>query len=314
MDNGVSYTGSNNLLNVTVSGSLISSDNNAIYVKDYLENVVTQSFSSWYPGMSYTYLTQYPPCGSTGSSGEIYIYSNTAASASVNGGVYKKLPGFYQNATTSSTILLKDIYGCTTSSILDIIPIQMITSSLVTSSVSCYGGSNGSFSLTLTNIFPSLNPRYTVQTGSYILPELDGIEVFTPSYTFSTSSLPAGVYTMSAYLDTPYSCNLQNYLSYITITSPTQITFTSTASYIDSCSNAMIFNATGGVSPYNYYAQNSSSLQLYTSDSSSVNLDGLNAGDYNLWVVDSNFCTSPTQTSIVYGRGYIYSGSQCEEI
>lgn len=313
-NNGTNYSSSNSLTGITVSGSILSSISSSIYVKDYTGNIYSSSFNSWYPGMSYTYAVQLPPCGNTGSAGEIYIYSNTAVSASLNGSSYQPLGSqppqtFFNNATTSSTLLLKDIYGCVTGSIINISPLQVITSSLVTSSVSCFGGSNGSFSLSLTNIYPGLNPQYTIQTGSNILPAFNNIEVNTTSYVFATSSLPAGIYTASAYFDGGNSCNLQNYLSYITISQPTQISFSATASYIDSCSNAVIFNATGGTPPYTYFASVFGSGITYSSNSSSVSLTNLSGSTYNLAVLDSNGCITPNSLLTVFGRQYEYSGS-----
>jgi hypothetical protein len=313
LDNGSNYINSNGLFNIIISGSVTSSDNNIIYVKDYLGNIVSQSFSSWYPGMTYTYTIQYPPCGPTGTAGEIYIYSTTAVSASINGGAYQALPGFFNNATTSSTILLKNTNNDITSSTLTQTPILPITSSLLISSASGYGEANGAFTVYLNNIYPGLNPLYSILTGSNYLPAFTGIEVNSTSYIFSTSSLPAGIYTMSAYLDGPYNCALQQYLSYITITQPSLITFTATGSYINSCSNAVILNTTGGVPPYTYFATNINTLAVYSSNTSSIALDGLNSGSYNLFIVDNNEFTSPSQNIDIYGRSYIYSGSTCEQ-
>lgn len=313
LDNGLSYISSNNLFDITISGSVTSSDNNILYIKDYLGNIVSQSFSTWYQPITYTYTIQYPPCGPTGTSGEIYISSSIAVSASVNGGPYVALPNLFQNATTSSIILLKDINNTTTSSTLIQSPIPSITSSLLINSASGYGAANGIFSLSLDNIFPSLNPVYTIKTGSYILPSFNGILITTPSYTFYTSSLPAGIYTASAILTAPYSCNLQQYINYITITQPSLIEFSLTGSYIDSCSNAIIVNATGGVPPYTYFAKNNNTLNVYSSDTSTITLNGLNSGSYNVSIVDDNSFTSPTQNIDIYGRAYIYTGSICEQ-
>jgi hypothetical protein len=315
-DGGLNYSSSNSLTGITVSGSILSSTSSLIYVKDYTGTIYSSSFNSWYPGISYTYEVQLPPCGNTGSAGEIYIYSTTAVSASLNGSPSQSFSGiysqsFFNNTTTSSTLLLKNIYGCVTSSIINISPIQVITSSLITSSVSCFGGSNGSFSLSLTNIYPGLNPQYTIQTGSNILPAFNGIEVNTTSYVFATSSLPAGIYTASAYFDGGNSCNLQNYLSYITINQPTQITFSATASYIDSCSNAVIFNATGGTPPYTYFAAETVTGFTYSSNFSSVSLTNLSGSTYNLAVLDSNGCLSSSSLLNVFGRQFEYSGSEC---
>jgi hypothetical protein len=318
LDNGASYTGSNNLFNVTVSGSLISSDNNIIYVKDYLENIITQSFSSWYPGIVYTSSVYKNPCNSTGSDGKIIIELPENAdpvSASLNNINYFGLtwysPKIFTGLTTGSyTVYVKDSNNCVSSSTVILTPYTQLTSSVTQSNISCYGGSNGTLSVAFTNVIDSLYVNLLDPTSSYIYNNVP-LSSFTNN-TITAFGLFTGSYSLNVFSIGTNEC--QSYTNSFTLTSPTQITFTLTASYIDSCSNAMVFNATGGISPYNYYAQNTGSSQLFTSDSSSINLDGLNSGNYNLWVVDSNSCISTIQTATVYGRGYIYSGSNCETI
>ena len=313
LDNGVSYTGSNNLFNVTVSSSVLSSDNNIIYVKDYLENIVTQSFSTWYPPVTYTTTVMKNPCSSISTDGIIRIRSisgQTGTSVNVNNTGWYNIPKDYTFLGTGSyNIVVADINNCTTSSTIILSPSTQLTSSVTQSNISCYGGSNGTLAITFTNVVDNLYVTLLDPTSSAIYNNIP-LSSF-PNNTITASNLHTGSYSLNLISTGSYEC--QSYTNSFTLTSPTAITFTSTSSYINSCSNAMIFNVTGGIPPYNYYAQNTGSLQLYTSDSSSVNLDGLNEGTYNLWVVDNNFCTSPIQTSIVYSRGYIYSGSQCEQ-
>ena len=90
------------------------------------------------------------------------------------------------------------------------------------------------------------------------------------------------------------------------------ITFSTTASYINSCSNDIIFNATGGLGSYTYFAQNSTTGQTFSSTSNTVSTFNLDGGTFNTYVVDGGSCFSNIQTQEVYGRTYIYSGSQCE--
>jgi len=314
LDNSSSYIDVNTLFNITVNNNITSSNYNIIYIKDYLGNIASQSFSTWREALTYTYSLQFPPCGETGTSGELYVYSNTATSASLNGGDYKILPYLFQNASTSSTVSLKNDFNDITSSLISLDPIPPITSSLLIQSASGYGASNGGFSLSLDNIFPSLNPIYTIQTGSYILPEFNGINITSSSYNFNTSSLPAGIYTASATLSSSYSCGLQQYLNYINIPQPSIIEFTVTGSYIESGSNSIILNATGGIPPYTYFAKNITTNTIHSSDNPTIPLNTLNSGSYTLFIIDNNSFTSPTQSIEIYGRTYIYSGSTCEQI
>jgi hypothetical protein len=314
LDNGLSYTGSNNLFNVVVSGSMSSSDNNTIYVKDYLENVVTQSFSSWYPGIEYSSDISRTPCTPTSSNGQIritvpFFSSGISGTLDPNGkwyGISYNSPITFTGLSTGSyTVYVRDSYGCISSSILDITPTPYLTASITQTNTSCYGGSNGYLSIDFINRVDPLFITLTDPQSNYIYNNIN-LNTF-PNYIITASNLSTGSYTL---LVTSPGC--QSYSNTFNITSPSQILFNTTASYIDSCSNALIFNATGGTSPYTYFTQDSNSYQLYSSDNPSVSLNGLNGGNYNSWVIDSNFCISPIQTIEVYGRRYIYSGSNCE--
>jgi hypothetical protein len=171
LDGGISYTSSNSLTTLTVSGSMLSSTSSKVYAKDYYGTVVTASFSSWYPiPFALTSLSSSAVlCGSTGTT-SIYIYSGSSAvSASVNGEAYKKLPNTFTNATTSSTILYKDIYGCVATSTFNLGYTTPITSSFSTSSVSCYNGENGFYAYNDNRIELDCLSRYypTAPESSY---------------------------------------------------------------------------------------------------------------------------------------------------
>jgi hypothetical protein len=100
----------------------------------------------------------------------------------------------------------------------------------------------------------------------------------------------------------------------LTITSSTPITFTTTASYINSCSNQIIFNATGGNGTYTYYAVNTGSNVQYSSTTTPLDLGSTNGGTFSTFVIDNSNCISTSSLLNVYGRTYIYSGSSCEII
>ena len=55
------------------------------------------------------------------------------------------------NATTASTIIYKNAYGCTTSSIFNMDYLPSVTVNLTTSSATCYGGTNGTATFAFTN-------------------------------------------------------------------------------------------------------------------------------------------------------------------
>ena len=311
LDGGASYTGSNVLFNATLTGSMPAGNNNIIYVKDYTNTVYSASFSSWYAPISYTTTIIKNPCSSTSNDGRVTVSddgTNTAKSASIDGGAYFALPKQFTGLSTGShTITVRDKNLCTTSSLINLSIYTPLTASVTQSNVSCYGSSNGSIIVAFTNVIddlivnmldPDSNPIYSnVNLSSF------------PNNTVTASNLVSGSYSLN--LSALGSNQCQSYSNTFTLTSPTALSFSVTASYINSCSNAITFSAVGGTSPYYYYASETGSSILYSSDTSSVTLNGLNSGSYNVFIVDSNGCTSATSSIQVFGRKYIYSGSYC---
>jgi hypothetical protein len=311
LDQGTTYTGIPGFFNKTASGSMTASLNNIIYVKDYTNTVYSASFNSWYPPISYTTSIIKLPCSSTSNDGRITISNdgtNTATSASIDGGAYFALPkSFLGLSTGSHTIDVKNSFNCITSSIVNLGVYPPVTASVTQSNVSCYGGSNGSITVAFTNITDTLIVNMTDATGSYIYTNVN-LSLF-PNNTITASGLVSGSYDLIVSPLGILEC--QSYSNTFTLTSPTSLSFNATASYIDSCSNAISFSVIGGTSPYYYYAFDTGSNILYSSDTSSVNLNGLNSGLYKAFVVDSNGCTSTTSSIQIFGREYRYTGSFC---
>jgi len=312
LNNETTYVGVPGFFDKTVSGSMTASLNNIIYVKDYLDNITSQSFSPWYLPISYTTTITKLPCSSTSNDGKITVSddgTDTAASASIDGGAYFALPKQFNSLSTGShTITVRDRNLCTTSSIINLEIYTPLTSSVTQSNVSCYGGSNGSISVAFTNVTDTLIVNLTDPDSN---PIYDNVNLSSfPNNTVTASGLVTGSYDLNISALGTNQC--QNYSNIFTLTSPTPLTLNTTASYIDSCSNAVILNGSGGTSPYTYFAFNTGSGITYSSDSSSVSLDGLNPGTYNTFIVDSNGCSSPTSSIEIFGRNYIYTGSFCE--
>ena len=307
LDNGITYTGVNSLFNVTVSGSITASLNNTIYVKDYLGDIITSSFSSWYPPVEATIELLKPPCSDVSSDGRISIKQDqTAVSASVNFGPFEKLPTIFNGIPTGSiNINLIDLNKCVTSSILEVDIYPPLTASVTMSHVNCYGSSTGQININLSNIIDTLFLDFIDPTGSYVFSN-------TPitSSTLIFSNLSTGSWTASLFSIGTNEC--QNYSNIFDITGSSPITFITTASYINSCSNQIIFDATGGLGGYTYFAQNQTTGQTYFSTSSVLDLLDLTGGNFNTYVLDTGSCISSLSTIEIYGRKYIYSGSQCE--
>ncbi|MDB4232346.1 hypothetical protein N9795_01430 [Candidatus Pelagibacter sp.] len=310
-DGGINYSSSNSLNGITVSGSISSSANSIIYVKDYTGTIYTSSFNSQYspilPATGYPYY-ETPLCSSTASNGTIYIKRGSATQASVNGGAFTILGKTgavaFTNATTASVIIYQNIAGCTTSSIFNMDYLPSLVVNFSTSSTSCYGGINGTATFAITN---SIGGNYEFsENGSLISSSY--LSSPTSSITFNNLR-PAYTYEFELFSDT--GCSNQQYYKSFTINQPTQISFSATASFINSCSNAVIFSAAGGTPPYTYFAIDTGSGVTYSSDSSSVSLTSLSGSTYNLSVLDSKGCTSPSSSLTVFGRQYEYTGSIC---
>jgi hypothetical protein len=310
LDNGVTYNGINDLFNITVSGSMTASINNIIYVQDYLGNIVTSSYTPWYPAVEATIELQKPPCSDVSSDGRIFIYQDqTAISASVNFGPMEELPALFTGIPTGSiNIDLIDINGCTTSSILEVGIYPPLTASITQSNITCYGNSNGFLRINLTNVIDTLYVDLQDPTGSYIYSNIPLSNFINNSIT--ASNLSTGSYDLSVFSIGMLEC--QGYNNTFTLTSPELMSYTFTASYIDSCSNQILFNdVTGGTPPYTFIAIKSGSGEIYSSNTSTVDLETLEGGLYTSYIVDNNACQSFTSSIELFGRQFIYSGSEC---
>jgi hypothetical protein len=311
LDGGASYTGSSIIFGATLSGSMPAGNNNIIYVKDYTNTVYSASFSSWYEPISYTTTVIKNPCSGISNDGRIYVEDDgtgTAASASIDGGAYFSLPKLFTGLSTGShTIVARDKNLCTTSSVVNLSIYTPLTASVTQSNVTCYGGSNGSLSIAFTNVTDTLIVNMLDATGSYIYNNVN-LSSF-PNNTVTASGLVTGSYDLN--LTALGSLQCQSYSNTFTLTSATSLSFNITASYINSCSNAISFSASGGTSPYTYYVFETGSGLSFSSDSSSVNIDGLNSGSYNAFIVDSTGCASAISNIQIFGRNYRYTGSFC---
>ena len=310
LDNGVTYTGVNSLYDVIISGSVTASNNNAIYVKDYLGDVVSSSFSTWYPEITADIQITKLPCGGQTQNGIIYVSSNTAISASI-GSTGSSLPNFFTGIGEGSrTIGLTSSFGCTTSSIIQVGAYPALTASVTKSNVSCYGGNTGYLEVNFTNVIDNLLVYLTGPTSSIY----SGIPISNfPNNSVTASNLRTGSYTLQLGISDPLT-QCQTYYGIHNITGSSPILFNVTASYINSCSNQVIFNATGGNGTYTYYAVNTGSNIQYSSTTSPLDLGSTNDGTFSTFVIDNNNCVSTSSLLNVYGRTYIYSGSSCEII
>lgn len=162
--------------------------------------------------------------------------------------------------------------------------------------VSCFGGVNGSI---LVGVTGGTAPyQYRLNAGA-----------FQPSNAFN--SLTVGVYTI-----TVRDANLCTSTMNVTITQPTQLTYTSIATPVTCntlCNGQITITASGGSIPYQYSSNSG------TTFSPSSPMTGLCAGAYNVVVRDANNClatslvtiTQPTAVSATFVNTSPICPGQC---
>lgn len=326
LDGENTYIGVDELFNVTVSGSITASSENFIYAKDYLGEVVSESFSSWHPAVTASISIQKLSCTSTSGDGKIFVDNDqTAVTASING-VIQPLPAVFTDIPTGSiTVELIDSFNCTTGSIIEMGVYPPLTASVTQSNVSCIGDTDGSLIVNLTNVIDTLRVDLTDTYNAKRLSDF-------PNNSITAFNLPPGTYELEVYSQDPEEC--QFFSQSFNIAEPQIMSYNLTASYINSCSNQIIFNeVTGGTPPYTYVAQKvittfskevtsdeAEIFEIFTSTdfneevtgNHTLNLGSLNGGNFNTYLIDSNGCQSPTSSLLVYSRQFIYSGSVCD--
>jgi len=309
LDEGNTYLGINDLFNVIISGSITASNNNIIYVKDYLGEITTQTFSSWYPEVLASIIIQKPPCSDISTDGKIFINNDqTAISASING-VSQALPALFTGIPTGSIIVgLTSSFGCTTSSIVEVDIYPQLIANITQSNISCNGLTNGFLRVNFTNVIDNLKVTLLDPTSSIIYNNIP-LSNF-PNNSVTASNLSTGSYNLIVSSSIIDQCQI--YSNVFNITEPTTISYNISASYIDTCSNQILFNdITGGTPPYTYIAIESGSNQIYSSNTTIVDLESLNGGTYISYVIDNNACQSYTSSLEIFSRQFIYSGSEC---
>lgn len=172
--------------------------------------------------------------------------------------------GYYQ-------LIATDGLGCT-DSISQIIqqPTEVVATISLTN-VSCYGGSNGTVSTTVTGG----NPPYTYVWNN-------------GGNTASLSGLPAGNYSVT--ISDASGCNT---IIDTTVTEPLAFVLTVANARNLSCfgsnDGAITTSVSGGTTPYTF---------AWSNGASSQNLSGLTRGTYNVTATDANGCSQIVSTTI----------------
>ncbi|MBE7441621.1 MAG: T9SS type A sorting domain-containing protein [Flavobacteriales bacterium] len=177
----------------------------------------------------------------------------------------------YPSTTTNYTVIGTDMNGCqgTDNLVVNVSPAIFLSD--VVTSVSCNGGADGTITIT---------PSGGIAPYTYSwMPN--------PATTQFINNLIAGTYTVTV---TDANGCTEQLNSVVTEPVPLVTTLIPTDISCFGANDGMInSNTNGGTLPYSYAWSNGSTTQ---------NISGLNAGSYNLTVVDGNGCTTFESTAI----------------
>lgn len=221
------------------------------------------------PILTLTQTTVVPAtCGANNGSVTVSAGGGTPGYQYSIGGPNQASPTFNSLAPGAYTIIATDLNGCTQTLAVTINAVNTPVASIISQqNVSCFGGSNGSVLIGATGGVAPIT--YSLNGGT-----------FQSSNSFS--SLAAGTYTV-----TVKDVNNCTSTVSVTITSPTQLTFTSTMTPVTCnglCNGQVLINASGGTMPYQFSSNNG------TTYGAANPLTGLCAGPVNLVVQDANGC------------------------
>ena len=166
------------------------------------------------------------------------------------------------------TATVIDANGCTTITPFTITQPNQLTASSSLTQVSCFGGANGTATITASNGTAPYNVSWSGPSSG----NPPGIEINASGGTFNITSLLAGTYTYT--VTDANSCTAN---TSITITQPSALTVSGVV-----VSNNIDLSVTGGTLPYNYSWSNGAVTQ---------DLPNVSPGTYVVLVTDANNCT-----------------------
>ena len=195
-----------------------------------------------------------------------------AYTSSLNGGAFAVATTYGTLYAGIDSVVIKDSHGCLHDTVFTILqPAALGIESLVSANVRCYGGVDGS--VTVTGVGATAPYQYAAGTGSYQISTL-------------LSGLSAG--TQMIYVRDSHGCTTD---TAVTLTQPAPLLFTSADTVNPTCfgykNGSVALHAAGGTLPYRYSSDN---VIYHTSDL----FDTLAAGTYTFYVKDSNLCTADT--------------------
>jgi hypothetical protein len=194
-----------------------------------------------------------------GTSPYTYVWSNGATASSVS-----------NLAAGNYSVVMSDAYGCTfTQAIVITQPTALSQTSSVTS-VSCYGGSNGSAQLTVSGGTQPYSYAWNNGTSNALL-----------------TNVNAGTY--SSIVTDANGCESS---SQVIVTAPAQLTASLNIQQpsCNAANGSIQLNVQGGIGTYNY---------LWNTGSVNSTLNGLLAGNYQVTITDQNACSISLNETLV---------------
>ena len=221
-----------------------------------------------------------------GTDASCYSGSNGSASVIAGGGTAPYTYLWSNNATTSSisnlaagiySVTVTDAHGCTAIAEYEVTEPQELTVTSIGTNVSCFGGSDGAVSLSVSG---GTTPYTYLWSNNATTAEI-------------TNLLP-GDYSVT--VTDANGCTAQ--ASY-TVTQPTLLTAVATGTST-SCANSATVVPSGGTSPYNY---------LWSNGATTQSISSLPAGIYSVTVTDAKGCTTSASCTVSASEAFNPSAS-----
>jgi len=289
------YNPISGFLNISLSGSILPSTS-SIYIKDYIGNITSKSFTTYYDDITYNLIiNNSSPCDTQGS---INIISEQGIKFVISGSLTEYNTNEINIINTGSyTASIFDINNCSKIVNFKIDQIQPITFNITSSSTTCYGGNNGF--IEISNITGGI-PPYII---SYNIPS-------TPPTSSSNiiNNLSSNTYEIT--ISDNGGCYVQEE---ITINQPIILSMSLNDLYIDQCYSSIEISGSGGITPYTYSII--TPMNIYNSNEGLIPMpqEGLSNYIITASIIDNNGCII-TSYKEIQSRTFIYSGSYCESI
>jgi hypothetical protein len=274
----------------------ILTNTSSIYVKDYIGNVVSGTFDWFFENEYDITIESASFCTNTGS-----ITLNTTESIIFN---IENVGGPYNPNTRiavpvgSYNVFIETPQSCSITESITIPVSDNITYSANSSSVSCFGNSDGTFNILSIS---GGNIPYEVNFNS-----ITRNNITTESISYN--NLPTGSYVLE--ITDNDNCV---FTSSIDILGPTEVTASITTEYLTPCYPTLNITGSGGNDPYIYTIISTNNIYVSTDSLIPLTSEGLEETYVTCSIEDVDGCSNIFYHYIP-GRIWEYSGSFCEQI